>query len=72
MRIPVAVPSGARLLTGGSGEEPDSPEHVLPRCLALMRVRFRLFGTLHPTLEDVRRDDAIVALVGVFRFFQSC
>ena len=43
------------------GEEPDSPEHILRRCLVLMTVRFRLFGTIFPTFEDVRRSDAVAA-----------
>ena len=46
------------------GEETDSLEHALHRCPALMRARFRLFGTFHPTLEDIRRDDSVAALVG--------
>ena len=53
------------------GEEPDTPEHVLLRCPALMGVRFRLLGTLYPTLEDVRRDDVVAALVAAFRYLQS-
>ena len=53
------------------GEEPDSPEHILRRCPALMTVRFRLFGTIFPSYEDVRRDDAVAALVAVTRFLQS-
>ena len=40
------------------GEEPDSPKHILRRW-ALMTVRFRLFGTIFPSYEDVRRDDAV-------------
>ena len=53
------------------GEEPDSPEHILRRCPALMTVRFRLFGTIFPSYEDVRRDDAVAALVAATRFLQS-
>ena len=44
-------------------EEADTPEHVLLRCPALMRTRFRLLGSIAPSMEDVR-DDAIVAALG--------
>ena len=44
-------------------EEADTSEHILLRCPALMRTRFRLLGTIAPSPEDVR-DDAIVAALG--------
>ena len=38
-------------------EEADTPAHVLLRCPALMITRFRLLGTIRPTVEDVQSAD---------------
>ena len=43
-------------------EEADTPWHVLLRCPALMRTRFRLTGSIHPDTGEARRDDYIAAL----------
>ncbi|KAF0287558.1 Dynein assembly factor 3, axonemal [Amphibalanus amphitrite] len=53
------------------GEEADTPDHVLLRCPALMNARLRIFGTIFPSLSDVRRDDAVAALARVARYLQS-
>ena len=53
------------------GEEVDTPDHVLLRCPALMNARLRIFGTIFPSLSDVRRDDAVAALARVARYLQS-
>ncbi|XP_043195854.1 uncharacterized protein LOC122367106 [Amphibalanus amphitrite] len=53
------------------GEEADTPDHVLLRCPALMNARLRIFGTIFPSLSDVRRDDAVAALARVARRRQS-
>ncbi|KAF0314432.1 putative RNA-directed DNA polymerase from transposon X-element [Amphibalanus amphitrite] len=37
------------------------------QCPALMNARLRIFGTIFPSLSDVRRDDAVAALARVAR-----
>ncbi|XP_043211169.1 uncharacterized protein LOC122375739 [Amphibalanus amphitrite] len=53
------------------GEAPDTSEHLLLHCPALMVRRFRLLGTLHPAIEETRREDVVAALVGAARSLQS-
>ena len=52
-------------------EEADTPEHILLRCPALMGLRLRLTGHIHPTLEEARRDDVVAALGAAARSLQS-
>ena len=50
--------------------EPDTPEHLLLRCPALM-TRLRQLGTIASSLEDVRGDNIVAVLGSAHRSFQS-
>ncbi|XP_043207002.1 uncharacterized protein LOC122373221 [Amphibalanus amphitrite] len=52
-------------------EEADTPAHVLMRCPALMNSRFRVFGSIHPTHEDLRSNDEVATLGAAFVSLQS-
>ena len=52
-------------------EEANTPGHVLLRCPALMRTRFRLLGAIAPSPEDMRSDDVVAALGAAHRTLQS-
>ncbi|XP_043205423.1 uncharacterized protein LOC122372368 [Amphibalanus amphitrite] len=52
-------------------EEADTPGHVLLRCPALMNLRFRLLGTIHPSHEEIRSADVVAALAAATRRLQS-
>ncbi|XP_043212000.1 uncharacterized protein LOC122376264 [Amphibalanus amphitrite] len=55
------------------GEEADTPRHILLTCPGMMGVRLRTqaIGNILPTPEEVRRSDAVAALVAAFRALQS-
>ena len=52
-------------------EAADTPRHILMECPALMGTRFRILGTIIPTLEEVRSSDVVTALGAAARSLQS-
>ncbi|KAF0314429.1 hypothetical protein FJT64_015127 [Amphibalanus amphitrite] len=52
-------------------EEADTPAHILLRCPALMRLRLRHLGNIHPSEEEVRGSGVVAALGAAARYLQS-
>ena len=52
-------------------EEAETPRHVLLRCPAHMRLRFRLTSNINPNPEEVRGSEVVTALVAARRRLQS-
>ena len=52
-------------------EAADTPRHILTECPALMGTRFRILGTIKPTLEEVRSSEVAAALGAAARSLQS-
>ena len=49
----------------------DTPEHILLHCPALMRLRLRHLGNIHPREEEVRSSGVVAALGAAARYLQS-
>ena len=52
-------------------EEADTPEHILLNCPALMGVRLRHLGNIHPSTEEIRSSGVVAALGAAARHLQS-